>query len=81
MAVQAQFGGLAGCLPPYAAAAADCLADEQVRALLSAAAAGNKACQYACAAGVGKRRAERPDVQRRRGGVAVAEARQGGCVL
>ncbi|PAN42942.1 hypothetical protein PAHAL_8G200300 [Panicum hallii] len=51
MAVQAQFGGLAGCLPPYAAAAADCLADEQVRALL-AAAAGNKACQYTCAAGV-----------------------------
>ncbi|KAG2558068.1 BOI-related E3 ubiquitin-protein ligase 1-like [Panicum virgatum] len=50
MAVQAQFGGLAGCLPPYAAAA-DCLADDQVRALLSAA-AGNKAWQYNCPAGV-----------------------------
>ncbi|RLM69828.1 putative BOI-related E3 ubiquitin-protein ligase 3 [Panicum miliaceum] len=49
MAVQAQFAGFAGCLPPYAAA--DCLADEQVRALLEAA-AGNKAWRYTCAAGV-----------------------------
>ncbi|CAL4980917.1 unnamed protein product [Urochloa decumbens] len=49
MAVQAQFGGLAGCLPIYGGGGV--LADEQMRALLSAA-AGNKAYQYDCAAGV-----------------------------
>jgi E3 ubiquitin-protein ligase BOI-like protein len=40
MAVQAQFGGLAGCMPPFGGAG---LAEEQMLALLSAAAAGNKA--------------------------------------
>ncbi|CAL4992836.1 unnamed protein product [Urochloa decumbens] len=49
MAVQAQFGGLAGCLPIYGGGSG-VLADEQMRALLSAA-AGNKAYQYDCAAG------------------------------
>ncbi|RCV38449.1 hypothetical protein SEVIR_8G153100v4 [Setaria viridis] len=47
MAVQAQFGGLPGCLPPFGGAG---LAEEQMLALLSAA-AGNKAYQYNCPAG------------------------------
>ncbi|CAN6363083.1 unnamed protein product [Urochloa humidicola] len=49
MAVQAQFGGLAGFLPIYGGGGSGVLADEQVRALLSAA-AGNKAYHYDCAA-------------------------------
>ncbi|XP_066335595.1 E3 ubiquitin-protein ligase BOI-like [Miscanthus floridulus] len=53
MAVQAQFGGLAGCLLPYGGGGSGGLAEEQLQALLSAAAAGNKqAQQYHCAAGV-----------------------------
>ncbi|CAO2144344.1 unnamed protein product [Urochloa humidicola] len=54
MAVQAQFGSgcLAGCLSIYGGVAgAGVLADEQMRALMSAA-AGNKAFQYDSAAGV-----------------------------
>ncbi|CAL4987693.1 unnamed protein product [Urochloa decumbens] len=47
MAVQAQFGGLAGFLPPYGGGGG--LAEEQMLALLSAA-AGNKTEQYNCAA-------------------------------
>nr|AGT16109.1 hypothetical protein SHCRBa_074_M02_R_10 [Saccharum hybrid cultivar R570] len=55
MAVQAQFGCLAGCLLPYGGGGSGGLADEQLQALLSAAAAGNKQApqQYHhCAAGV-----------------------------
>ncbi|CAL4992829.1 unnamed protein product [Urochloa decumbens] len=48
MAVHAQFGGLAGFLPPFGGGGAG-LAEEQMLALLSAA-AGNKTEQYNCAA-------------------------------
>lgn len=55
MAVQAQFGGLAGCLLPYGGGGGGGLAEEQLQlqALLSAA-AGSKAAQQQrhCAAGV-----------------------------
>ncbi|OEL23437.1 hypothetical protein BAE44_0015544 [Dichanthelium oligosanthes] len=53
MAVQSQFGGLTGCLPlpPYGSGGGVLVDEYQMRALLSAA-AGNKAYQYDCAAGV-----------------------------
>ncbi|CAD6256828.1 unnamed protein product [Miscanthus lutarioriparius] len=53
MAVQAQFGGLAGCLLPYGVGVGGGLAEEQLQALLSAA-AGNKQApqQFHCAAGM-----------------------------
>ncbi|XP_066341918.1 uncharacterized protein [Miscanthus floridulus] len=53
MALQEQFGGLAGCLLPYDIGVGGGLAEEQLQALLSAA-AGNKQApqQFHCAAGV-----------------------------
>ncbi|CAN6372271.1 unnamed protein product [Urochloa humidicola] len=76
MAVQAQFGsGLAGCLPIYGGAGGGVLADEQMRALLSAA-AGNKAYQYDCAAGVAS--AAQSDLTCNGGGAALPPSRKRG---
>ncbi|RCV38446.1 hypothetical protein SEVIR_8G152800v4 [Setaria viridis] len=72
MAVEAQFAGLAGCLPPYGGGGG--LADEQMRALLSAA-AGNNAYQYNCAAGVVS--AAQSELTCNGGGVALPSRKRG----
>ncbi|KAF8650851.1 hypothetical protein HU200_063759 [Digitaria exilis] len=72
MAVQAQFGGLAGCLPLCGGGAG--LADEQMQALLSAMAGNtNKAAyRYNCAAAAGLHSAAQSDLTFNGGGGGVA---------
>ncbi|CAO2144346.1 unnamed protein product [Urochloa humidicola] len=72
MAVHAQFGGLAGFLPQFGGAG---LADEQMLALLSAA-AGNKAYQFNCAPGGGVVSAAQSDLTCN-GGAALPSRKRG----
>ncbi|KAF8694376.1 hypothetical protein HU200_038300 [Digitaria exilis] len=82
MAVQAQFGGLAGCLPLCGGGGGG-LADEQMQALLSAMAGNtNKAAyRYNCAAAAGVRSAAQSDLTFNGGGgggVALPPSRKRG---
>ncbi|CAO2149138.1 unnamed protein product [Urochloa humidicola] len=74
MAVQAQFGGLAGFLPSFGGGAG--LADEQMLALLSAA-AGNKGYQYNCAPAGGVVSAAQSDLTCNGGGVPLPSRKRG----